>query len=120
MNCTAGTIRLCGPSVSLIYSTKIHTMLTANNAKLIACIHLMHDIDSNPGPGLGNQEGVLKTMTLNCRGVNRQEKLRVMQDKVDNLLEQNLNTIVTLQETMITNSTYLDLAWRVTELQYRK
>ncbi len=76
----------------------------------------MHDINSNPGPGLVNQEGVLKTMTLNCRGVNRQEKLRVILNKVDNLLEQNLNTIVMLQETFIsiTNSTYLDLAWRVT------
>ncbi len=59
-------------------------------------------------------------MTLNYRGVNRQEKLRLILNKVDNLLEQNLNTIVMLQETMITNSTYLDLAWRVTELQYQK
>ncbi len=61
-------------------------------------------------------------MTLNCRGVNRQEKLRLILNKVDNLLEQNLNTIVMLQETFIsiTNSTYLDLGRRVTELQYQK
>ena len=67
---------------------------------------LMNDIESNPGPG-----EKLKIITLNCRGLGEIDKFRLLLNKAYDIMQKNY-MIMMIQETMITNSRYLDLAWR--------
>jgi hypothetical protein len=67
---------------------------------------LMNDIESNPGPG-----EKLKIVTLNCRGLGEIDKFRLLLNKAYDIIQKD-NLIMMIQETMITNSRYLDLAWR--------
>jgi hypothetical protein len=66
----------------------------------------MHDIETNPGPG-----DKLKISTINCRGLGEIEKLRLLLNKAYDMMQKG-KMIMIIQETMITNSRYLDLAWR--------
>jgi len=66
----------------------------------------MHDIETFPCVG-----EKLKIITINCRGLGEIEKFRLLLNKAYDVM-QNGNMIMTIQETMITNSRYLDLAWR--------
>jgi len=72
---------------------------------------LTNDIEKNPGPALA-EEGNILIITLNCRGLNNLDKLRLTLNEAIRMLNLNPNTILMLQETMITETRYLDLAWR--------
>ncbi len=69
---------------------------------------LVHDIEKNPGP----VSGIITVITLNCRGLNQTTKFRLLLTKAATLQQLNPNTIIMLQETMIAESRYIDLAWR--------
>jgi len=68
--------------------------------------NLMHDIVTNPGPG-----GKLKIITINCRGLGEIEKFRLLLNKAYDMMQKG-KKIMMIQDTMITNSRYLDIAWR--------
>jgi hypothetical protein len=66
-------------------------------------------------PGLFNfagKVGSLMAVTLNCRGLNNVNKLRLVLNGAYDLLVRHLNSIIMLQETMIVDGKYLDFAWR--------
>jgi hypothetical protein len=66
-------------------------------------------------PGLSNfagKAGSLMAVTLNCRGLNNVNKLRLVLNRAYGLLVRHLNSIIMLQETMIVDGKYLDFAWR--------
>jgi hypothetical protein len=66
----------------------------------------MHDIETKPGPG-----EKLKIITINCRGLGEIETFRLLLNKAYDVMQKG-KMILMIQETMITNSRYLDLAWR--------
>ena len=66
----------------------------------------MHDVETNPGPG-----EKLKIITINCRGLGEIEKFRLLLNKAYDIMQKG-KMIMMIQETMITNSRCLDLAWR--------
>jgi hypothetical protein len=68
--------------------------------------NLQNDIEANPGPG-----EKLQIITLNCRGLGDINKFRLLLNKAYNIMQKG-KMIMLIQETMITNSRYLDLAWR--------
>jgi len=68
--------------------------------------NLMHDMETNPG--LGEK---LKIITMNCRGLGEIEKFRLLLNKAYDITQKG-KMVMMIQETMITNSRYLDLAWR--------
>ena len=68
--------------------------------------NLMHDMETNPG--LGEK---LKIITMNCRGLGEIEKFRLLLNKAYDIMQKG-KMVMMMQETMITNSRYLDLAWR--------
>jgi exonuclease III len=81
------------------------------NARLIwshVKAKLQYDIEKNPGPVSGS----IFVVTLNCRGLNKIDKFRLLLSKVLSLQNRNSNTIFMLQETMILETKYLDLAWK--------
>ena len=67
---------------------------------------LLNDIETNSGPG-----EKLKIITINCRGLREIEKFRLLLNKAYNTMQKG-KIIMMIQETMITNSRYLDLTWR--------
>jgi hypothetical protein len=67
---------------------------------------LINDIETNPGPG-----EKLKIITINCRGLGEIEKSRLLLNKAYDIMQKG-KLIMMIQETMITNIRYLDLAWR--------
>jgi len=74
---------------------------------------LRHDIEINPGPdNVGGGKSVFLTaVMLNCRGLGDMDKTRALLNKVYQL--PTLQPLfVMLQETMITSSHYLEMAWR--------
>jgi len=73
----------------------------------------MHDIEPNPGPNqtLKIRKSTLTVITLNCRGLGVTEKFRLMLNKAYDLMSKG-ETIIMLQETMVTSNNYLQLAWR--------
>ncbi len=74
------------------------------------CYKLINDIEKNPGPPLG--PGSLTVVTLNCRGLNKTAKVRLLLNKVSAMQSLRPNLIFMLQETMVTNTNYIDIAWR--------
>ena len=66
----------------------------------------MHDIETKPGPG-----EKLKIITTNFRGLGEIETFRLLLNKAYDVMQKG-KMILMRQETMITNSRYLDLAWR--------
>ena len=68
--------------------------------------NLMYDIETNPGPG-----EKLKIITINFRGLGEIEKFRLLLNKAYDIMQKG-KMIMMIQETMITNSKCLDLAWR--------
>jgi hypothetical protein len=92
----------------------VNSMIKPNKPMLrhkitIIAIKLSNDIEKNPGP---NSSTNLKIVTQNCRGLNKIDKFRLVLDKAAEMIKLNTNTIIMLQETMITNTNYIDLAWR--------
>jgi hypothetical protein len=67
---------------------------------------LINDIETNPGPG-----EKLKIITINCRGLAEIEKFRLLLNKAYDTMQKG-KMIMMIQENMITNSRYLDLAGR--------
>ncbi len=53
----------------------------------------------------------LTVITLNCHGLGSVDKFRLVLNKANEYVNKG-NTIILLQETMITNENYLKLAWR--------
>ena len=68
--------------------------------------NLVHDIETNPGPG-----EKLKINTINCKGLREIEKFRLLLNKAYDMMLKG-KIIMMIQGTMITNSRYLDLAGR--------
>jgi len=68
--------------------------------------NLIHDIETNPGPG-----DKLKIIAINCRGFWEIEKFRLLLNKAYDMMQKG-KMIMMIKGTMITNSRYLDLAWR--------
>ncbi len=69
---------------------------------------LVHDIEKNPGP----VSNIVTVITLNCRGLNQISKFRLLLNKAAMLQQLNPNTIIMLQETMVIDTTYIELAWK--------
>jgi hypothetical protein len=65
-------------------------------------IKIAHDIELNPGPPMQNIKK-LEIYTLNCRGLGKTEKFRLMLHKRAHLLTLNQDSIFMLQETMVKN-----------------
>ncbi len=113
---------LCGPnlkknSFNLRYNiaVKLNSIITLTKRH---CIRLMilktyHDVEKNPGP-LGYNKKHLDVFTLNCRGLGKINKFRLVLAKVAELLQLNPDSIFMLQETMVKNDHYLKLAWKGT------
>jgi hypothetical protein len=73
---------------------------------------LMYDVELNPGPtNVTNNKVMLTIVTLNCRGLGSTDKFRLILNKAYELTTKG-ETIILLQETMVTNDNYLKLAWR--------
>ncbi len=87
-------------------------LLDLNHKSCLTKIKLCHDIETNPGPIRKDIGKSLTLITLNCRGLGKLNKFRLILKKAWELIQKNQNTIVMLQETMITNEKYLDLAWQ--------
>jgi hypothetical protein len=84
-----------------IYSDKRH--------KVTCCkLLLRFDIESNPGPGA---KATMQIMTVNCRGLNKINKFRLLLNRAYDVMSQG-PAVILLQETMVVNSNYLDVAWR--------
>jgi hypothetical protein len=83
-------------------STVTNLRHQCNNIKA----NLQNDIEANPGPG-----EKLQIITVNCRGLGDIKKFRLLLNKAYNIMQKG-KMIMLIQETMITNSRYLDLAWR--------
>jgi hypothetical protein len=66
---------------------------------------LMNDIETNPWPG-----EKLRVVTINCRGLGEINKFRLLLNKAYDMMQKG-SIIIMIQETMVTNSRYLDLAW---------
>jgi endonuclease/exonuclease/phosphatase (EEP) superfamily protein YafD len=71
-------------------------------------LKLIRDIEPNPGPEMQSKMTVI---TLNCRGLGDVSKMRLLLNGCYRLTRQG-ETIILLQETMITSSKYIELAWR--------
>jgi exonuclease III len=71
------------------------------------CKMLQNDIEPNPGPSTD-----ILALTLNCRGLNNTNKLRLVLTKCAAMVKDLPNTILMLQETMIVNNNYLELVWK--------
>jgi hypothetical protein len=67
---------------------------------------LLNDMETNPGTG-----EKLKIITMNCRWLGEIEKFRLLLNKAHDTM-QKCKMIIMIQETMIINSRYLDVAWR--------
>ena len=70
----------------------------------------MHDVELNPGPE-NDKKRKLTVLTLNCRGLGSLEKYRLMLNKANEIVNKG-NTVIMLQETMVSQADYLNLAWR--------
>jgi len=71
----------------------------------------MHDIELNPGPEVKQGKVTLTVITLNCRGLGSTDKFRLLLNKMYDYMKKG-ELIVMLQETMVINENYLNLAWR--------
>jgi exonuclease III len=67
---------------------------------------LINDIETNPGPG-----EKLRIITINCRGLGEIDKFQLLLNKAYDIMQKG-KLIMMIPETMVTNSRYLDLAWR--------
>jgi exonuclease III len=89
----------------------VNTFTSYSHQSKIIKLRTMHDIETNPGPiKLGDH--VLNIITLNCRGLNKVDKLRLILSKSRELLNKSPNTIIMLQEVMIKDNSYIDYVWR--------
>jgi endonuclease/exonuclease/phosphatase (EEP) superfamily protein YafD len=84
------------------------TKLTFRHLVTIVSTKLQHDVEVNPGP---EQKISLKAITLNCRGLGDINKFRLLLNRIKKH-SNYAQTIVMLQETMISSDDYLKLAWR--------
>jgi hypothetical protein len=100
--------------IKLLYFKLLALTLIANLSHITALIKLKlaYDIEPNPGPPNLVNSNELTVITLNCRGLGNINKFRALLNTSYNLLARKRNTIILLQETMIKDSKYLDLAWR--------
>jgi len=93
-----------------IRMTKTLLGLLVRHAIVVIKLALMNDIESNPGPEISRTDrSQLTIISQNCRGLGNMDKTRLLLNKVYALPRPQ---IVLLQETMVTNSKYLELAWR--------
>ena len=74
----------------------------------------MNDIETNPGPG-----EKLRVVTINCRGLGDINKFRLLLNKAYDMMQKG-SLIMMIQETMVTNSRYLDLAWKVNMFSHQE
>jgi len=75
-------------------------------------LNLSHDIESNPGPAFTRTGKPLNIYSLNCRGLGKIDKFRLLLNKAADLLKHNSNSLIMLQETMVNNDRYLKVAWK--------
>jgi exonuclease III len=88
--------------------------LSYRHAISLARISLYNDIELNPGPlqQLTEDNKTIKIYTINCRGLGKITKFRLILNKAYDLLKENSNSIIMLQETMVKDDKYLQMAWR--------
>jgi len=86
--------------------SKIRSFNCRHSSEIVR-IRLLYDIETNPGPA----NSKLSVITLNCRGLGNIEKSRLLFNKMYKL-SRNSNTIILLQETMVSDETYVKMAWR--------
>ncbi len=97
---------------SFVRTFNILNIRLRHAAAVVAAL-LQNDIEVNPGPALINGNS-LRLLSLNCRGLGKVEKFRVVLSKAAEAIKENINTIIMLQETMIKNEDYIKLAWKGT------
>jgi len=85
--------------------------LKERHLKALMFIKIQNDIELNPGP-LTQKVKKLEIFTLNCRGLGKIDKFRLVLSKISEKMRANPDSIFMLQETMIKNDNYLKLAWR--------
>ncbi len=83
-------------------------------AKMLIYLKLMNDIELNPGPLPTSTytNNSLQISTINCRGLGKINKFTLLLNKVAELNRINQNSIFLLQETMVKDERYLQMAWR--------
>jgi len=86
-------------------------------ARHCACLiktYLQNDIEINPGPFTSQivDNSNLNVYTVNCRGLGKLEKFRLILNKASALIQANPRTIILMQETMVKDANYLKLAWK--------
>jgi hypothetical protein len=74
-------------------------------------IYLENDIETNPGPPGPTVNAKLTIVTLNCRGLGKIDKFRLLLNKAAKLCTKQ-NAVILLQETMVTDERYVQMAWR--------
>jgi hypothetical protein len=84
--------------------------LKERHLKALLSIKIQNDIELNPGP-LTQKVKKLEIFTLNCRGLGKIDKFRLVLSKISEKMRANPDSIFMLQETMIKNDNYLKLAW---------
>jgi hypothetical protein len=91
--------------------TSLKGLTTARHLHLLSKKRLMHDVEVNPGPTGPNGDD-LSIITLNCRGLNKLKKFRLLLKNFNKVVNTKCKAIVMLQETMVKDSWYLDTAWK--------
>ncbi len=86
-------------------------LLSLRHPRMIKKLRLIYDIEPNPGPQLNMHNRRVIVISLNCRGLGSMDKTRLLLNKLY-AMPTSQTLIVMLQETMITNPRYLELAWR--------
>ncbi len=80
--------------------------MTARHLDSLCRIALRDDIEPNPGP-----KESIREMTINCRGLGKINKFRHLLNRAYEIIAKG-PAIVFLQETMIIDSQYLNIAWQ--------
>ncbi len=80
-------------------------IITARHLGILCRIALRYDIEPNPGP-----KESIRVMTINCRGLGNINKFRHLLNRAYEIIAKG-PAIVFLQETMIIDSQYLNIAW---------
>jgi hypothetical protein len=115
---------LCGPnfgknSFNLGYNLGFNiagrtigiSTITKRHRKRLAILKTCNFVEKNPGP-LSYIKKHLDVFTLNCRGLGKINKFRLVLAGVADLLKSNPDSLFMLQETMVKNDHYLKLAWK--------
>jgi len=97
---------------SYVGKIKSFSGISNRHLSLFVKLKLLFDIETNPGPDLVTSNTKLNIFTVNCRGLGKLNKFRLMLKKANTLLNENPLSIIMLQETMVKDDNYIKMAWK--------